>query len=108
MPQNCVVFYLLGQPTQSAILCCQKFDFDKMADCVSSLSKREHSISRLICVDHYILLLKHLSIRINFPRNALYSLNCPNLKQRVPLNQNIQCILSQLVIFRSVSNKTIK
>ena len=59
IPWSCMVFLLLRELKWSAFFCWVK---NQMADraCANS------AISRLICVDHYILLCKNLSNYIDF------------------------------------------
>ena len=50
--------------------------------------KENHAISKKISVDHYILLLKHLSNQIHFITNGYKCFSKTNLtdpRQRVPL-----------------------
>ena len=82
--RNCMVFLLPRRQTRSAIYgltpingrpCC-------------SQSKRNHAILRHICVDHCILLLKHLSNHMHFITNGykrFSKTNSTDPRQRVPL-----------------------
>ena len=65
VPQNCVVFPLLCELTRSADYGSQKCDSHKWPSTVLVEEVNENrAILRHVCVDHCILLLKHLSIPI--------------------------------------------
>ena len=76
--------------TRSAILKSQKLDSTKWRAVFihDVYYKENHTLSRHICVEHYILLLKHLSNHIDFNTNGFRSFSLTNStdpRQRVPL-----------------------
>ena len=68
MPRNCVVFLFSRRLTLSAIYGSQNFDSHKSQQFAKE--KENHAILRQICVDHCILLLKHLSNHMYFITNG--------------------------------------
>ena len=84
MPRNCTVFLLPRRLTRSAIYGSQK---------------ENHAISRQTCVDHCILLLKHLSNHMHFIKktvtNAFYRPTRPIQGKRVPLMVTVTTHVSQ-------------
>ena len=67
LPRNCTVFLLLFEHTQSAIYASQKMDSHKWLTVLVDEVKVNLAILGHVCVDHCILLLKHLSTH-----NAFY------------------------------------
>ena len=96
LPQNCVVFLLLCKLTRSAIYGSQKFDSHKWP----------------ACVDHYILLLKHLSNHMHFITNGykrFSKTNSTDPRQRVPLKTLHEVVCSaNLGVFLLSFNQSIK
>ena len=66
MPQSCMDFLLLYKLTQSTILRSQKHDSTKWRAVLVHDIKGKPCNTRHICVDRYILLLKHLSNHMHF------------------------------------------
>ena len=74
-PRNCVVFLWPCELTRSAIYGSQNFYSHKWPTVFSRRCKKENrAILRQTCVDHCILLLKHLSNHMRFIKNRLQTL----------------------------------
>ena len=92
LPQNCVVFLLLCELTRSAIYGSQKFASHKWPTVFVDEVKENHAISSDTCMDHYILLLKHLSNHMHFITNGykrFSKTNSTDPRQRVPLKGGV-------------------
>ena len=88
MLRNCTVFLLPRRQTQSAIYGSQMFDSDKWPTVLVRNVKGNRAVLRQICVDHCILLSKHLSHHVHFMTNGykrFLETNSSDPRQRVPL-----------------------
>ena len=86
--RNYLVFLLPRLQTRSAIYGSQIFDSHKWPTVLVRKVKESHAILRHICVDHCILLLKHLSNHMHFVTNGqkhFSKTNSTDPRQRVPL-----------------------
>ena len=84
MPRICMVFLVRRELTRHAILWSQVFDSIKWPTVL--VRKVNHAISRHICVDNYIILLKHLSNHIDFITNGFSWTNSTvDSRHRFPL-----------------------
>ena len=114
MPRNCTVFPVARrEPTLTRHFVVANVWLHNTADRVSSQQKKEnHANLRHICVDHYILVLKHL------PNHAFHNkrfqtifVDPPNPRQPVPLSFLFSCnaspLLTQLsTVFGSLSDNS--
>ena len=88
MPRMCTVFLLPCRLTLSAIMGVKFLTPINGRPCQFAQSKENHAISRQTCVNHCILLLKHLSNHMHFIRNGykrFLQTNSSDPRQRVPL-----------------------
>ena len=89
LPQNCTVFLLLFEHTQSAIYASQKMDSHKWLTVLVDEVKENLAILGHVCVDHCILLLKHLSTHMRFISNGykcFSKTSSADPRQHVPFN----------------------
>ena len=70
VPRNCVVFFLPRRLTWSVIYWSQIFDSKKWPTVLIRNVKGNRAFFSDTCVDHYIVLVKHLSNHMHFITNG--------------------------------------
>ena len=70
MPRNCVGFFLPRRLTRTTIYGSKSFDSHEWPTMLVRDVKENRAILSDTCVDHYILLLKHLSNHMHFITNV--------------------------------------
>ena len=88
MPRNCTVFLLPRRLTRSAIYGSKMFDSHKWPTVLVRTVKGKPRNLRQTCVDHCIVLLKHLSNHMHLITNGYKRflwINSTDPRQHVPL-----------------------